>query len=241
MSQTNTVKAAAQAAAPVRAPAVRARKSLLACGVIAGPFYVLVSLTQAWMREGFDLTRHAWSLLANGSLGWIQMTNLILTGVLVIAGAAGLRSVLPPGAPSITGRGSTWAPRLLVAYGVSMVGAGIFRADPAQGFPPGTPDTGTSTSWHGALHFVLAGVGFLCLVAACFVLAHRFVAAGLQGWARFSRSTAVVFLAGFLALAASGGRVWVNLTFTAAIVLAWAWMSMALMHFHGRAARTRAA
>jgi hypothetical protein len=122
-----------------------------------------------------------------------------------------------------------------------MVGAGIFRADPAQGFPPGTPETATSTSWHGVLHFVSAGIGFVGLVAACFVLAHRFADADLRGRAMYSRSTAVVFLAAFLALAASGGRVWANLTFTAAILLAWAWLSMISIHFYGGATRRVAA
>jgi hypothetical protein len=55
---------------------------LLGLGVIAGPFYVAVSLAQALTRDGFDITRHAWSLLANGDLGWLQMANLILTGAI---------------------------------------------------------------------------------------------------------------------------------------------------------------
>src|SRR2546425_414205 len=43
-------------------------RTLVAYGVIAGPVYVLVSLAQALTRDGFDLTRHAWSLLSNGGL-----------------------------------------------------------------------------------------------------------------------------------------------------------------------------
>ncbi|MGP4051190.1 DUF998 domain-containing protein [Streptomyces sp. 2A115] len=235
MSHTNTVTTAAKAAGQGRLPAPRAGRSLLVCGAIAGLFYVVVSLTQALTREGFDLTRHAWSLLANGSLGWIQMTTLIVTGLLVTAGAGGLRRALPPG------RACTWAPRLWAIYGLNTMGAGIFRADPALGFPPGTPDSGTSTSWHGVVHFVLAGIGFVCLVVACFVLARHLADAGLRGWAMFSLTTGAVFLAGFLALAASGGRSWANLTFTAAILLSWAWMSMISIHFHGCVPRTATA
>jgi hypothetical protein len=37
-----------------------------------------------------------------------------------------------------TGQGATWAPRLLAAYGVGLVAAGVFRAGPTLGFPPGT-------------------------------------------------------------------------------------------------------
>jgi hypothetical protein len=54
----------------------RTTKSLLGYGVIAGPLYVAVSLAQALTRQGFDPTRHAWSLLSNGGLGWIQVTAL---------------------------------------------------------------------------------------------------------------------------------------------------------------------
>ena len=228
MSQTIT---AATTKAPACDPATRVTKSLLGYGVIAGPFYVAVSLAQALTRDGFDLTRHAWSMLANGSLGWIQITNLIVTGLMVISGAVGLRRALDQGV------GSTWAPGLLSVYGVSMVAGGIFRADPAQGFPHGTPQGATTTSWHGMLHFVSGGIGFVCLVVACFVLARRFLADDLWGWATFSRITGVLFLAGFFTLAAGGGSSWANLAFTAAILLAAAWVSMTSIHHYRRVAR----
>jgi hypothetical protein len=202
--------------------AIRVTKSLLGYGVIAGPFYVVVSLSQALTREGFDLTRHAWSTLANGGPGWIQVVNLVLTGLMIVAGAVGLRRA---------GAG-VWAPRLLTGYGLGMVGAGIFRADPQPGFPAGTTDV--VISWHGTLHFAVSGVGFLCFVAACFVLARRFVADDLRGWARFSRATGVLFLAGFAAVASGGS--WAILVFTAAILLAWTWLSSISSHYYGRTA-----
>ena len=46
-------------------------RALLICGLIAGPFYIVVGLIQALTRPGFDLMRHDLSLLANGDLGWI--------------------------------------------------------------------------------------------------------------------------------------------------------------------------
>ncbi len=60
-------------------------RSLLGYGVVAGPLYVGVSLVQALTREGFDLSRHQWSLLANGSAGWIQILNFGLTGAALVA------------------------------------------------------------------------------------------------------------------------------------------------------------
>jgi len=198
-------------------PAARITRSLLGYGVVAGPLYVVVSLAQALTRDGFDPTRHAWSLLSNGDHGWIQITNFIVTGLMTVAGAVGLRRALAPG------RGSTWAPALVGVYGASLVGAGIFRADPAQGFPAGTPET-TTVSWHGMLHFALGGVGFLCLIAACFVLASRFARDGRTRLAWFSRVTGVAFLAGFAGIA-SGSHGPTTLAFVAAVLVVCAWLS----------------
>jgi hypothetical protein len=209
---------------------MRVTKTLLASGVVAGPLYVLVSLTEALTRDGFDLARHQWSLLSNGDLGWIHITNLVVTGLMTIAFAVGLRRALRPG------RGVTWAARLVGVYGASLVGAGVFRADPALGFPPGTPEGVARVSWHGVLHFVSGGIGFLCLVAACFVVARWFAAEGRRGWVRFSQATGLLFLAGFATVAAGGGSAWSNLAFTAAVVLAWSWVSALAAHLYRRAA-----
>jgi hypothetical protein len=40
----------------------------------------MVGLVQARTRDGYDLTRHDQSPLANGPYGWIQSANFILTG-----------------------------------------------------------------------------------------------------------------------------------------------------------------
>ncbi|MEO3928340.1 DUF998 domain-containing protein [Micromonosporaceae bacterium B7E4] len=234
-SQHSTVSgAAARSAGQPCDPATSVTRTLLAYGVLAGPFYVLVSLAQAFTRDGFDLTRHAWSLLANGAPGWIQITNLVLTGLMTCALAVGLRRSPSP----VTGAG--WAPRLIGVYGVSLLAAGAFRADPALGFPIGTPESGTAVTWHGTLHLVAGAIGFGCLIAACLLLGRRFSAEGRRGWAAFSRLTGVLFLAGFLAMAAGTGAVWSNLAFTGAIVLAWAWLSALATHLYRRATPARA-
>jgi hypothetical membrane protein len=63
-------------------------RSLLGYGVLAGVCYLVVGLAQARTRDGFDLTGHDLSLLANGPYGWIQSANFIQTGLMVIAAAA---------------------------------------------------------------------------------------------------------------------------------------------------------
>jgi hypothetical protein len=155
-------------------PAARVTRSLLGYGVIAGPLYVVVALVQALLRPGFDLMRDDASLLSNGSLGWIQIANFVVTGAMVVACAAGVHRALKSGLAAI------WAPRLLALYGLGLVAAGLFVADPMNGFPPGTPaGRPVSMSLHGTLHIAAAGIAFLCLIAACFVLARRFATLGL--------------------------------------------------------------
>src|SRR4051812_37901950 len=202
-------------------PAARITRSLLGYGVIAGPFYLVVSLAQALTRDGFDLSRHEWSLLANGRGGWVQMLNLVLTGLMVVAAAVGFRRALG------TGRAGTWAPRLLAVYGVALVAAGAFRADPMNGFPLGTLDgPPADPTLPGTLHFVAGGVGFLALVAATWLLAGRFRSDGRRVQAAWTRATGLAFLAAFAGIASGATSPAVNLAFTAAVVLTWAWLSL---------------
>jgi hypothetical protein len=198
---------------------VRITKSLLGYGVIAGPIYVASVAGQAATRDGYDPTRHAASQLANGDLGWIQITTFLVTGAMTIAAAVGVRRALGPG------RQSAWASGLLGAYGAGLVAAGVFRADPSDGFPPGTPPGMGEVSWHGMAHFAVAGIGFVCLVAACFVLGAWFARDGQAPWAWFSRITGLVFAGSFLALSSGSGGAATILVFTAAVVLVWAWLS----------------
>ncbi|MET9241686.1 DUF998 domain-containing protein [Nonomuraea sp. NPDC003709] len=196
------------------------QRLLLGCGVAAGPFYVIVALAQAFTRQGFDLARHPWSFLANGELGWIQTANFVLTALATIAAAAGLRRALAPG------RGARWAPILVGVFGASMIGAAIFPADPAMGFPAGTPEGPGVITLSGTLHLAAGGVGFLCMIAACYVIASRQSREGRTGWALYSRVTGTLFLGSFVGIASGGGVAWTNLLFVAGIVAVWSWLSL---------------
>lgn len=198
---------------------VRVTKSLLGYGVIAGPIYVVVAAAQMFTRDGYDPTRHAVSQLANGDWGWIQIANFLVTGAMTIAAAVGVRRALG------AGRRSAWASGLLGVYGGALVAAGIFRADPSDGFPPGTPPGMGEVSWHGMAHFAVAGVGFACLVAACFVLGGWFAGKDEAPWAWFSRITGLAFAGSFFALSSGTGGAATILAFTAAVVLVWAWLT----------------
>jgi hypothetical membrane protein len=202
-------------------------RSLLVFGVVAGPFYVGVSLAQAALRAGFDLTRHDWSLLANGAGGWIQITNLILTGLMVVAAAVGWRRAMR------TGVGRRWVPRLLATYGFGLAAAGVFRADPMRGFPAGTPDgPPAAPTLHGTLHMVSGGIGFLALIIATFVMAERFRREGRTGRAVGSIVTGIAFLAGFVGVVSGSASPAITLTFTGAVLLAWVWLSSTSVHLY---------
>jgi hypothetical protein len=167
-------------------------RALLACGVVAGPLFMVVALLQAFTRPGFDLRRHALSMLSLGDLGWIQVTNFELTGLLAVALAIGIRRALR------AGPAGTWGPPLIGAYGVGFIIAGIFPIDPALGFPPGAPTGFTGFSWHASLHFLGFTVAFIGLIAACLVFARRFARLRRRGWAAYSVATGV---AGFALIA----------------------------------------
>ncbi len=198
-------------------PTTQLTRALLSCGVIAGPLFIVVGLIQAFTRPGFDLTRHALSLLENGDLGWIQIANFGLSGLLFAACALGMRRVLHPG------RSGIWGPLLVATFGVGMFGAGIFHADPVSGFPPGTPASATAISWHGLVHLSMATIAFLAVIAVCFVFARRFAALKERGWVVYSVVTGVIFFVAFAGEAS--GQLWMNLAFVFTALNAFGWVS----------------
>ena len=207
-------------------------KLLLTSGVLAGPLYILVGLAQILTREGFDITRHPLSFMSLGDLGWIQIANFIVTGLLVIASAIGLRRLA--GAENRLRRGAL----LIGIYGLGVLGGGIFVTDPALGFPPGTPNTYPETmSWHGLLHFIFGQLGFLALIIASFVYARYFAAKGLRGWAMFSALTGAIFLFAMIAgvVTSAGDSAALGLlTLYAAVTLAWVWLSALSYYMRSR-------
>jgi hypothetical membrane protein len=158
--------------------AAASTRTLLTGAVVAGPLWASVSLTQAAIRDGYDITRHPLSVLSTGSLGWLQITNFVVSGVLMVAGAAGLRRALH-GTP-----GGVWAPRLIRLAGFGLIAAGLLVMDPADGFPAGTPDGMPATmSWHSIGHMAAGTVTFTSLIAACYVLGRHFARTGRRGTA----------------------------------------------------------
>ncbi|MEU4800881.1 DUF998 domain-containing protein [Actinosynnema sp. NPDC023587] len=185
---------------------------LLGCGALAGPLYLVTGFAQAFTRDGFDLARHPFSFLSLGEGGWVQIANFVLTGLLFLAMAFGVRRALAGQ------RGGTGGPVLLGIFAIGMVGGGVFVADPAFGFPVGAPDGPPEVlSWHGTLHGVAFFAAFPALVAACFVFARRFHG----GWSWYCAATGVLSVVPVAFL----GSEWGTVLLYAVAVVSWLWVS----------------
>ena len=202
-------------------PAPEHRRLLLACGMAAGPLFIGSTLTQAATREGFDMRRHAASLLSNGDLGWIQTLTFLLTGALVTAAAIGLgRALRNPGS-------SQWGPRLLVVYGLSFLAAGVFPADPTLGFPAGTPDGAGRITATGVGHMISGMIGFLAVIIGAGLIASFQLRHGHTRRGVLSAATAGGFLLAVVGIMSGSGSASavVTLGFWAAIACSFAWLA----------------
>lgn len=189
---------------------------LLLGGMLAGPFYLAVGVIQGLVRDGFDFARHPLSVLANGPGGWIQTANFVLTGLMVLAAAVGVRRVLGP-----RSRGVTWC---LGGYGAAMVAAAVFPADPVDGFPPGTPEGFPATiSTTGLIHFMAGALAFTLLALSAVFAAWTLWRRRLSSLALLSLLTGLTVIFGFF-----GGMmlpigilgIWV------AVIVGWAWLTV---------------
>ncbi|SEH01792.1 Protein of unknown function [Nonomuraea solani] len=200
-------------------------RALLACGAAAGPLFIATVLIQDYTRPGFDPRRQPLSLLSLGDLGWIQIADFVVTGLLYVAGAVGMRRALHPG------RGGTWGPLLIGTFGAGLIIAGIFRTAPGWGYPQGAPagvpgSTDVSHVLHGAGFFVV----LVSLVAACFVFARRFAAQGERRWALACAATGVALptiyvLSGVLSERGDDAQP-LSLLLRLLAVVGWGWASL---------------
>jgi len=205
----------------------RVTKSLLGYGPLAGIIFVSSVIIQGLTRHGFSIPHDDASLLANGPLGWIQVGTFLVAGAMTIAAAVGARRALP-------GR---WAARLIGLYGAGLMAAGVFRADPADGFGPGAPaGQAPHVSWHGDGHLIAAGIGFIAVIAACFVAGRYFARAGHRGLAIYSRITGAAFGAAFAGITSGSSSPAIVLPFYAAVTALFIWLAVICVHLYRRVA-----
>ena len=192
-------------------PDAASPRALRACAAAAGPLFVIAALVQALTRPGFNLTRNALSLLDDGSLGWIQAANFIVTGLLLIAAGAAVRRAITAG-PAPLG------PQAAGHHRAASSEAGYSTPIPAA-VPPGTPqDASAISSWHGVLHQVSGSAAFLALIIFCFVAARRYRACGQRTTAACSVAAGVL-----CAGVATGGTPHGSLTLFTGVSIALLW------------------
>jgi len=168
---------------------------LLAAGATGASLFPIVALVESATRPGYNPWTHYVSELSLSEYGWMQIANFIICGVLLIAGAIGMARALPPGP------GSSWGPRLIGAFGVSLLVAGIFVTDPSQGYPAGVGISGPQTL-HGTIHGINGPICFSLLAAAGWVFA-RYFASVSPRWAMLSTLVGVLVPILFIATTAS--------------------------------------
>lgn len=191
-------------------------RSMLGWGVVAGPFYLVFGVLLALTRDGFELSRHALSLLTLGAGGWLQILNFTLTGIMVGVAGWGLLRALDK-------RGAGIA---VIVAGAAILLAGVFRPDPVDGFPAGAEE---AVSVSGMLHLALGAVEFVAFAVAASLLARLFVTRAEPAGATWSRIAAVVITLAFAVGAAlSSGPAGVALLWLA-VVVGFAWLLTASM------------
>lgn len=205
-------------------------RALLACGLVAGPVYVTVTMIEALTRDGFDLRHHRFSWLTTGDLGWIHQSNMVMVGLLTVLLAVGVRQM------ARTGRGAVWGPRLLGLFGVAYIIGGLLTADPVAGFPPGTTPEMVHTTWQGAVQNASRGASSLLLIATSLVFAGWFAAEGRRGLAWFyGAAIPIVFVALTVVGFATGG----NPVALAFLATPWIWVTALAVHLYRREAQRR--
>ena len=172
---------------------------------------------QFFTRADFDIRKTPISLLSLGSFGWIQICNFIVTGLLALPCAVGIRRAWAGG------KGRTWGPLLIATFGLGLILAGTFHPDPGHRFPPGAPvGAAAVTSGHGMVHNIAFLIVMLSLIAACFVFSRGFRSRGQTRLSIYSVVTGMLVPA----LIASGIATNTIMLITALSAVAFGWVSV---------------
>jgi Protein of unknown function (DUF998) len=76
----------------------------------APALFVALFTAQGWMRAGYDPASMFVSELSLGPWGWVQIANFVITGLLLIWFASGVRAIFPAGKAARVG------PLLLIRF-----------------------------------------------------------------------------------------------------------------------------
>jgi hypothetical protein len=200
-----------------------ADRRLLTAGQLAGILFCGVATYGIMTRPGFDLQRHAISVLSLGEGGWTMVSAFILSGLMTLACALGLSHIVKEG------RGRRALPVLVGVYGLGLVLAGIFPAPAGYGFPAGTPEDQLPVMTPAAImHSVAFMIAFSSLIIACFVAAAR-----LPGASALPSLAAGLLMPLLVGLGMSGIMA-PGVAFFIAAIIGWAWLAIVVMQLAGQ-------
>jgi len=197
-------------------------RALLFAGIAAGLLFFIVPTIEVYRRPGFDIQRHAISMLSLGDGGWIMKAVFIVCGMLTLMCALGIYMELVHGWVRFA------APLLIGAYGLGLILAGVFDAPAGLGFPPGTPQDQAPVMTSGAIfHSVAFMVAFSSLIASCFVFALYFLHVQQTIWAVISL-VAGIALPALIGLGISMAMA-PGIAFYWAAMLGWLWLAATVL------------
>lgn len=139
----------------------RLHKWLAVGGMAGSSLFIPIAFVIGEMREGYSHLSQGISVLseAGAPAAWAQTSNFIVVGVLLIGLAIGLQKGIAKG------RGPWLGPSLIATFGLlALIANGVFPADPV----------GASESVVGTVHSLTAGLGFVAVIVAMFLMAKRF-------------------------------------------------------------------
>jgi hypothetical membrane protein len=206
---------------------------LLTFGVVGPPLFVAVFLVEESTRSGYSVMRNQVSALGMTSLGWMQETNFLVYGLLMLGFAIGVQRALR------RGRGAVAGPLLFGIYGAALVVAGLFVTDPGNGYPPGAATPPKPTT-HGLIHGGAGGIVFLSLTIVIFVMSRRFAAdPGGRQWMVYSITTGFVVMVSFVLSVGPWFPSTLGLFQRIAIISGWFWVAMVAARFRRQIQGTR--
>ena len=210
-------------------------RALLLCAAIACPLFMILVIVEGALRTDYLSSVYPLSSLAIGHAGWVQITNFIVTGFLLVLFSFGLKQVCN------TASGKFQGPLLIRWVGIGLIGAGIFVTDPIFGYPTDGPLVLRQFTFHGHLHDGFSMLVFICLPWACFVFRRYFMDKGMRGWSMYSAITGFSMLATFIMASMGFKQVpefvhYAGLFQRLCISIGWAWMMLLSLHFVKRSA-----
>jgi hypothetical protein len=130
-------------------------------GILAPVLFVAVFSIEGWLRPGYDPITTYVSALSLGARGWIQITNFIVLGLLMLVFTRGVAAEFQ------SGKASRWGLICLTVIALLFIVSGPLVMDP-MGTPLG------QTTIHGTIHGLSGGIVFILMPVSCFIYLRRF-------------------------------------------------------------------